>query len=151
MKRIVVRHKRYEYLGLMLNTIVSNLLLCIWWRYMYRHFHSESIFGSKLSSPAGSAHKIRYGENVVSRVPDCHKHLFPWIYFLFIAQISSKRLAVRSPQVTIIPGRQPQRWKPPTNQRALRQLPNRNHPELLRWKYTVTRPFRSPRWLQSLG
>lgn len=30
MKRIVVRHKSYECLGLMLNTIVSNLLLCIW-------------------------------------------------------------------------------------------------------------------------
>ena len=30
MKRIVVRHKSYECLGLMLYTIVSNLLLCIW-------------------------------------------------------------------------------------------------------------------------
>ena len=149
MKRIVVRHKRYEYLGLMLNTIVSNLLLCIWWR--YRHFHSESIFGSRLSVPEGTSHKIRYGENVVFRAPDCHKHLFPWIYFLFIVQISSKLLAVRSPQVTIIPGRHPQQWEPPTNQRAMRQLANQKHPELLRWKYTVTRPFRSLRWLQSLG
>ena len=50
---------------------------------------------------------LRYGENVVFRVPDCNKHLFPWIYFLFIVQISSKRHAVRSPQVTIIPGRRP--------------------------------------------
>lgn len=38
-EEIVVRHKSFEYLGLVQNTIVSNLLLCIWWQ--YRHFHSE--------------------------------------------------------------------------------------------------------------